>query len=106
MDVKRKVRIDKDYCSSTVWCDGANWEESDFNFNERQLKFAEIYDYLWESAHKDYENVNVKLLELAEFAKFNLLDDLVSDRDDITWVYWSDEDSAEVIYKNEVSDAS
>ena len=101
MDVKKQVRIDKDYCSSTVWCDGCNWEESDFNFNERQLKLAKIYDYLWEFAHGDLENVDRQCLELAEFAKFNLLDDLVADRDDITWVYWCDENRAEVIYKND-----
>lgn len=96
---KIKVRIDKDYCSSTVWHNGANWEETDFNFNEDQLELAENYNNLWEAAHRDIECVDEGLYEKAEQAKYKLLNNLYRTRKDIIWTFWDDHDRCEVVYE-------
>ncbi|QXN60204.1 hypothetical protein KUA24_137 [Vibrio phage HNL01] len=97
--VKRKrVRIDKDYCSSVVWFNGANWDESDFDFTPEQQDLADSYNNLWESARRDLENVNLVEAEAAEVFKFKLLQNLKTNRPDIEWVYWCDEFGGEVVY--------
>lgn len=98
MDVKRRVRIDKDYCSSTVWSGGCNWEESDFSFNEEQLALAKAYDVLWEDAHQDLYKVDVEMFNLAEVAKFKLLKSLYHTHPDIEWTYWDHTKDAELQY--------
>lgn len=98
MKDKQKVSIDKDYCSSVVWCNGANWEESDFGFNEEQMTLSNRYSNLWESAHSDIENVNQELYLLAEEAKFSLLNNLYLNRKDIEWCYWDEDEREDVKY--------
>ncbi len=102
MSSKVKVRIDKDYCSSTVWLDGCNWEESDFNFNEEQLSLAKRYDTLWEEAHTDLYNVDQDKLYKANIAKFLLLDNLIETKRDIVWMYFCEKLRMDVIYKAEL----
>lgn len=97
---KRKVRIDKDYCSSTVWSEGANWEEVDFGFTPEQLILAKEYDNLWEEAHQDINKVDLNILRIAEQTKFKLLANLAINRKDIIWTYWDTHRGQEVVYDN------